>query len=84
MVNRFIIPHSAFIIFHVAEPQIEQLFLVPGRTKAETAIWGAAVMEFAVRFPGVFISHDYAEPSARTTTASLSSSRTIGRKNYGR
>jgi len=37
------------------EPQLDQLFLVPGRTKAETAIWGAAVMEFAVRFPGVFI-----------------------------
>ena len=45
----------------MTEPQIEQLFLVPGRTKAETAIWGAAVMEFAVRFPGVFISHDYAQ-----------------------
>ncbi len=45
----------------MAEPQIEQLFLVPGRTKAETAIWGAAVMEFAVRFPGVFISHDYTQ-----------------------
>ncbi|MEK9164302.1 MAG: hypothetical protein AAB342_03005 [Chloroflexota bacterium] len=42
----------------MTEPQIEQLFLVPGRTKAETAIWGAAVMEFTVRFPGVFISHD--------------------------
>src|SRR3972149_3473 len=45
----------------MAELQIDQLFLVPGRTKAETAIWGAGVMEFAVRFPGVFISHDYTQ-----------------------
>ncbi len=43
------------------EQRIEQLFLVPGSTKAEVAAWGAAVLEFAAYFPGVFISHDYAD-----------------------
>ena len=42
-------------------PRIEQLFLVPGRTKAEVAQWGAAVLEYAVLFPGVYISHDFAD-----------------------
>lgn len=41
------------------EPRIEQLFLVPGKTKAEVATWGAAVLEFANMFPGVYISSDY-------------------------
>ncbi len=43
------------------EQPIEQLFLVPGNTKAEVATWGAAVLEYATYFPGVFISHDYAD-----------------------
>lgn len=45
----------------MTNPNIEQLFLVPGRTKAEVAIWGAAVVEYAATFPGVYISHDYTD-----------------------
>jgi len=41
------------------EPRIEQLFLVPGKTKADAAVWGAAVAEYAAAFPGVYISNDY-------------------------
>jgi hypothetical protein len=44
-------------------PRIEQLFLVPGKTAAEVAQWGAAVAEFAAQFPGVYISPDWAEAS---------------------
>jgi len=45
----------------MANPRIEQLFLVPGKTTAELAHWGAAVVEYAHQFPGVYISHDWAE-----------------------
>ena len=41
------------------EPRIEQLFLIPGKTKADVAVWGAAVAEYAAAFPGVYISNDY-------------------------
>lgn len=57
------IHRSAFIVhrFAVPQPFISQLFLVPGRTSAEVAEWGAAAVEYAAMFPGVFISHDYTE-----------------------
>ena len=42
-------------------PRIEQLFLVPGKTSADVAHWGAAVVEYAAAFPGVYVSHDWAE-----------------------
>ncbi len=42
-------------------PRIEQLFLVPGRTPNELAQWGAAVLEYATAFPGIYISHDYTD-----------------------
>ncbi len=42
-------------------PRLEQLFLVPGTTPAEVAQWGAAVVEYAALFPGVYISRDYTE-----------------------
>lgn len=42
-------------------PRVEQLFLVPGKTAADVAQWGAAVVEYAAQFPGVYISHDWAE-----------------------
>ena len=42
-------------------PRIEQLFLVPGKTAAEVARWGAAVTEYAAQFPGLYISPDWAE-----------------------
>ncbi|HLF01564.1 MAG TPA: hypothetical protein VI547_06280 [Anaerolineales bacterium] len=52
----FIIHH-----LHVPYPRIEQLFLVPGKTNADAAQWGAAALEYAALFPGVFVSNDINE-----------------------
>nr|MBI2905737.1 hypothetical protein [Chloroflexota bacterium] len=45
----------------MTEPAIDQLILVPGRTQAEVVLWGSAALEYAAAFPGVTISHDYAD-----------------------
>jgi hypothetical protein len=45
----------------MTEPTLDQLILVPGRTPAEVVLWGSAVLEYAAAFPGVTISHDYAD-----------------------
>lgn len=43
------------------EPRVEVLFLLPGRTKNETALWGAALVEYAARFPGVTVSFNFTD-----------------------
>jgi len=43
------------------EPRVEVLFLLPGRTKTETSLWGAALVEYAAHYPGVTVSFNFAD-----------------------